>query len=153
MTPTIDEARAALLSSIAYYQDPPHYEPGDRAYWHDDAEKMLDALIAAVRAEAADEQDGAYTAGWHVGQRESAETLAALARSMDEWLRSSNFPSPDDRQAITAWLASIRAALAATPAEEVTPREIGYTAFECERDMRRMTGGERGCSNPEEHRL
>jgi hypothetical protein len=30
-------------------------------------------------------------------------------------------------------------------------REIGYTAEECERDMRRMTNGERGCANPDEH--
>lgn len=30
-------------------------------------------------------------------------------------------------------------------------REIGYTAEECERDMRRLTNGERGCANPDEH--
>lgn len=30
-------------------------------------------------------------------------------------------------------------------------RSIGYTAEECERDMRRMTGGARGCMNPDEH--
>ena len=36
-------------------------------------------------------------------------------------------------------------------ADEVQPRIIGYTAFECERDMRRMSNGERGCANPEEH--
>ena len=26
-----------------------------------------------------------------------------------------------------------------------------YTAAQCERDMRRMTNGERGCANPAEH--
>lgn len=36
-------------------------------------------------------------------------------------------------------------------ADEVAPRYIGYTRFECERDMRRMTNGERGCANPDEH--
>ena len=35
---------------------------------------------------------------------------------------------------------------------DARPRSIGYTAFECERDMRRMTNGERGCANPDEHR-
>jgi len=30
-------------------------------------------------------------------------------------------------------------------------REIGYTVEECERDMRKMTGGERGCANPDDH--
>jgi len=30
-------------------------------------------------------------------------------------------------------------------------RTIGYTAEECEREMRRLTNGERGCSNPDEH--
>lgn len=30
-------------------------------------------------------------------------------------------------------------------------RQIGYTAEECERDMRRLTNGERGCSAPDEH--
>jgi hypothetical protein len=39
----------------------------------------------------------------------------------------------------------------ATHAEEVEPRIIGYTASECERDMRRMTNGERGCTDPDEH--
>lgn len=37
-------------------------------------------------------------------------------------------------------------------ADTLAPRTIGYTAFECERDMRRLTNGERGCANPEEHR-
>jgi hypothetical protein len=30
-------------------------------------------------------------------------------------------------------------------------RVIGYTAEECERDMRKMSNGERGCANPAEH--
>ena len=32
-------------------------------------------------------------------------------------------------------------------------RAIGYTAEECERDMRRLTNGERGCVNPEDHNV
>jgi|PlaIllAssembly_1097288.scaffolds.fasta_scaffold405081_2 hypothetical protein len=28
-----------------------------------------------------------------------------------------------------------------------------YTAAQCERDMRRMTKGERGCASPSEHLL
>ena len=35
--------------------------------------------------------------------------------------------------------------------ERLPYRSIGYTAEECERDMRRLTNGERGCSNPDEH--
>ena len=30
-------------------------------------------------------------------------------------------------------------------------RRLTYTAAQCERDMRRMTNGERGCAAPSEH--
>jgi hypothetical protein len=41
---------------------------------------------------------------------------------------------------------------ALTEPEPTLPfRDIGYTTEECERDMRRLTNGKRGCTNPDDH--
>lgn len=58
----------------------------------------------------------------------------------------------DYRELDAALLALVDDALALPPDQLLLPfRIIGYTAEECEREMRRMTNGERGCSNPDEH--
>ena len=49
------------------------------------------------------------------------------------------------------WVADAWAAMPAAPSEGLPYREIGYTAKECERVMRKMTNGKRGCANPDHH--
>ena len=96
---TVDEARAALLA----------YD--ERI---DSLILLADALIAAVRAERLADTLSAepmFAQGYAAGRAESAETLRALREAALDLLRS-------DGEDSDKWNA-IRAALAATPAEDV----------------------------------
>ena len=66
----------------------------------------------------------------------------------DAWIRLDLVGSP--RTAHELWK-QLRNVVYDREAPLLPYRSIGYTAEECERDMRRMTNGERGCANPNEH--
>lgn len=136
----MDAARAALLASIAYYADPSHYEPGDRAYWHEDAEKMLDALIAAVRAESGEFHHRLPGQAVCNICAEYEAKLAALREAADELLRS--FVDTDDGQIVCNVdrdgifnfpddVRVLRAVLAATPAEHTHSAKGPTSCYIC----------------------
>src|ERR1035437_1148727 len=55
-----------------------------------------------------------------------------------------------EHEAVDTYFNRLLARWGAEP-EHAPERIIGYTAMECERDMRRLTDGKRGCANPDEH--
>ena len=74
-----------------------------------------------------------------------------LADELLELLTATEGATPEDQRHIEDAIRLLRASLGLPPLPLLPYRIIGYTAEECERDMRRMTDGERGCANPEEH--